>query len=61
MFDKIIEIITTALEWVQQLLERIDASTLPEWTGAVMAKSVRFFVDDIAPLLNEYIKIFFQK
>ena len=47
------------LEWLDITLQNINASVLPEWTGIVLAKSVRFFIDVIAPLINEYIVVIF--
>ena len=47
------------LEWLDITLQHINASPIPEWTGAVLAKSVRFFIDVVAPLINEYVIVIF--
>ncbi len=57
MFDSIIKLITDVLNYVDVELIAINTSYLPEWTGEVLAKSVRFLVDEVAPLINGYINI----
>lgn len=56
-----IDFITELLTMIKDVLERINESTLPEQTGIVLAKAVRFFVDYVAPLINNAIVIIFNR
>lgn len=56
-----IDFINEILLMFRGVLERINESTLPEQTGIVLAKGVRFFVDYIAPLINNAIVVIFNR
>lgn len=45
--------------WLTDVLTNINNSYLPEWTGDVLAKSVRFVIDYVLPLVNKYIEVIF--
>lgn len=56
-----IDFINEILLMLRDVLERINDSSLPEQAGIVLAKGVRFFVDYIAPLINNAIVVIFNR
>lgn len=53
--SQIIELITVLLVFINDMLEKINLSPIPEQAGIVLAKTVRFTIDNIFPLINDII------